>query len=251
MSSVPSVRKMLVGLERVLDGHVLARSCGPLGLLKAATCWRTRWGRSVCTCVHPSVTPGTAAHQAPLFTGLFRQECWNGFPFPPPGDLPHPGIEPGSLSLQADSLPTELSGKPEMRGLAVRGGSPEGWRAPDFRGSSGNSISRSPFPGWQLGRERGPWQPCLPMESRAESGMSCLRRPQAPEVGGEAGIEVHPPRRLHPRQRLLPVPGDGVLCAPQQPGGTSGRNAEAARALWRVGMGALPFAATSWSCGGG
>ena len=35
-------------------------------------------------------------------------------PFPPPGDLPHPGIEPGSPALQADSLPTELQGKPDL-----------------------------------------------------------------------------------------------------------------------------------------
>ena len=41
-----------------------------------------------------------------------RQEYWSGFPFPFPEDLPDPGIEPGSPALQADSLPTELSGKP-------------------------------------------------------------------------------------------------------------------------------------------
>ena len=40
-----------------------------------------------------------------------RQEYWSGLPFPPPGDLPHPGIEPGSPALQADSLPTEPPGK--------------------------------------------------------------------------------------------------------------------------------------------
>ena len=138
-----------------------------LGLLKAATRQRTRRGRSVRTCVHPSVTPGAASHQAPLFTGLFRQECWNGFPFPPPGDLPHPGIEPGSLSLQADSLPTELSGTPEMRGLAVRGGSPEGWRAPDFRGSSGtpSAVAHSRDGSWGgnggPGSLASPWSPVL------------------------------------------------------------------------------------------
>ena len=34
-------------------------------------------------------------------------EYWSGFPFPPPGDLPNPGIEPGSATLQVDSLPSE------------------------------------------------------------------------------------------------------------------------------------------------
>ena len=37
-----------------------------------------------------------------------RPESWNGKPFPSPGDLPNPGIKPGSLALQVDSLPTEL-----------------------------------------------------------------------------------------------------------------------------------------------
>ena len=58
------------------------------------------------------VTSWTAAHQAPLSIGFSRQEYWSGLPFPSPGDLPDPGIEPGSPALQADSLPTELWGKP-------------------------------------------------------------------------------------------------------------------------------------------
>ena len=40
-------------------------------------------------------------------TGLSRQEDWSGLPFPSPGDLPDPGVEPGSPTLQADSLPSE------------------------------------------------------------------------------------------------------------------------------------------------
>ena len=52
------------------------------------------------------------ACQTPLSMGFPRQEYWSGLPFPSPGDLPNPGIEPGSPALQADSLPTELPGKP-------------------------------------------------------------------------------------------------------------------------------------------
>ena len=44
--------------------------------------------------------------------GFSRQECWSGLPFPSPGDLPEPGIEPGSPALQADALPFEPPGKP-------------------------------------------------------------------------------------------------------------------------------------------
>ena len=44
--------------------------------------------------------------------GFSRQEYWGGLPCPPPGDLPDPGVEPGSPALQADSLPSEPAGKP-------------------------------------------------------------------------------------------------------------------------------------------
>ena len=57
-------------------------------------------------------TPWTVACQAPLSLGFPRQEYWGGLPFPSPEDLPDPGIEPKSPTLQADSLPTELQGKP-------------------------------------------------------------------------------------------------------------------------------------------
>ena len=42
------------------------------------------------------------------------EEYWSGYLIPPPGDLPDPGIQPGSPALQADSLPTELPGKPTV-----------------------------------------------------------------------------------------------------------------------------------------
>ena len=53
-------------------------------------------------------TPWTIALEASLSVGFSRQEYWSGLPFPSPGDLPNPGIEPVSPALQADSLPTEL-----------------------------------------------------------------------------------------------------------------------------------------------
>ena len=57
-------------------------------------------------------TPWTIAYQAPPSMGFSRQECWNGLPFPSPGDLPDPGIEPRSPALQADALPSEPPGRP-------------------------------------------------------------------------------------------------------------------------------------------
>ena len=50
------------------------------------------------------VTPWTVAHQAPPSMEFSSQEYWSGLPFPSPGDLPDPGIEPGSPALQADVL---------------------------------------------------------------------------------------------------------------------------------------------------
>ena len=61
----------------------------------------------------------TEDHQAPLSMGFSRQEYWSGLPFPSPGDLPNPGIEPRFPALQADSLPSEPPGSPE-----------ESWRSP-------------------------------------------------------------------------------------------------------------------------
>ena len=59
------------------------------------------------------VTPWTVAHQASPSMGFSRQEYWSGLPFPPPGDLPDPGIKLRSPALQADALTSEPPGKPE------------------------------------------------------------------------------------------------------------------------------------------
>ena len=55
----------------------------------------------------------TVACQTPLSIEFSRQEYWSGLPFPSPGGLPDPGIEPGSLVLQAESLPPEPLRKPK------------------------------------------------------------------------------------------------------------------------------------------
>ena len=58
-------------------------------------------------------TPCTVAYQAPLSMGFSRQEYWSGLPFPSPGDLPNPGIEPRSPALEPDALTSEPPGKHE------------------------------------------------------------------------------------------------------------------------------------------
>ena len=69
-------------------------------------------GRSVTT---NSATLWTVARQAPLFMGFFRHEYWSELPFPPSGNLPNTGIEPGSPvspALKVDSLLLSHQGSP-------------------------------------------------------------------------------------------------------------------------------------------
>ena len=65
--------------------------------------WPTLWG-----------PVDHSPRQAPLSMGFSRQEYWGGSLCPPPGDLPSPGTKPRFPALQADSLPSEPLGKPEV-----------------------------------------------------------------------------------------------------------------------------------------
>ena len=62
-------------------------------------------------------TPWTVAHQSALSTEFSRQEYWSGLPFPSPGALPNPRIEPRSPALWVNSLPAESEGKPKKTGV--------------------------------------------------------------------------------------------------------------------------------------
>ena len=66
--------------------------------------------KSLCR-VRLFVAPWTVAYQASPSMGFSRQEYWNGLPFPSPGDLPDPGIELESPTLEADTLTSEPPGK--------------------------------------------------------------------------------------------------------------------------------------------
>ena len=85
-----------------------------------ATRWENNWNNErlyfglVAKSCPTLVALWTVARQAPLSMGFSRQGYWSELPFPSPGNLPDPGIEPRSPALQADSLPTELWGKPRL-----------------------------------------------------------------------------------------------------------------------------------------
>ena len=66
----------------------------------------------VLSCVQLFATAWTIAHQVLLCMGFSRQEYWSGLPFPPPGDLPNPGIEPAFSALADGFFTTVPPGKP-------------------------------------------------------------------------------------------------------------------------------------------
>ena len=77
--------------NHIFDKWTVPRICGAGGLVAKTL-----------------VTPWAIARQSLPSMGFSRQEYWNGLPFPPPGDLSDPGVEPRSPAFQADSLLTEL-----------------------------------------------------------------------------------------------------------------------------------------------
>ena len=87
-------------LEREMDTH--HQSQRPL----------SEWVKSLSH-VWLFVTLWAVAYKASPSMGFSRQEYWSGLPFPSPGDLPNPGIEPGSPTLETDVLASEPPGKPQ------------------------------------------------------------------------------------------------------------------------------------------
>ena len=81
-------------------------------------------------------TPRTVAYQAPPSMGFSRQEYCSGVPFPSPGDLPNPGIEPRSPALQANTLTSEPPGKPQPLG--------QRWKIHSTTGMRGGHTTRAP-----------------------------------------------------------------------------------------------------------
>ena len=78
-------------------------------------------------------TPWTVAYQAPPSMEFSRQEYWNGFPFPSPGDLPNLRIKPGSPALLADTLPSEPPGKLPRSSLSRVQGYPQDGRCQQMK----------------------------------------------------------------------------------------------------------------------
>ena len=100
-------RSAFLGSESLLSSHIHT------WLLEKTWFWlygKWKWSHSV---VSDFAIPWTVVYQASLSMGFSRQEYWSGLPFPSPGGLPDPAIEPKSSALQADTLPSEPPGKPK------------------------------------------------------------------------------------------------------------------------------------------
>ena len=96
--------------DRFQDNSMNMNACLPSAVRTESACNAGGGGLVTKSCPTLAI-PWTVACQAPLSMGFSRQEYWSGLPFPSPGDLPNPGIEPRSPALQADDLTTELGGK--------------------------------------------------------------------------------------------------------------------------------------------
>ena len=116
------MRDIFLGSSTFLLQGIFPTQGSNMGLLhcKQILCHLSHQGNTVQSLVTQSwltATSWTLAHQAPLSMEFSRQECCSGLPCLPPGDLPNPGIEPSSPTLQADSLPSEPPGKPKNTGV--------------------------------------------------------------------------------------------------------------------------------------
>ena len=102
--AVPSVREMPYDKVELLR-------LPPVGRSPLVVCFWCQVKVKSLSHIRLFATPWTVAYQSPLSMEFSRQEYWSRLPFPSPGDLPDPGIEPGSPALQADALPSEPPGK--------------------------------------------------------------------------------------------------------------------------------------------
>ena len=103
----PTLCPVPADLRQVTYPHALKFSHLKMGIKTVPTSWSVKSFSRVWL----YMTSWTAARRAPLSMWFPRQECWSGLPFPPPGYLLDPGIEPGSTTWQVDSLWSEPPGK--------------------------------------------------------------------------------------------------------------------------------------------
>ena len=104
---LPLGRKVMTNLDSILKSRAITFRQGSIESKKEGEV------AQLCpTLSDPMDCWETVDYRPPGSSFFFRQEYWSGLSFPSPGDLPDPGIEPGSVALQADALLSEPPGKP-------------------------------------------------------------------------------------------------------------------------------------------
>ena len=96
----------------------------------------------------------TVAHQAPPSMGFSSQEHWSGLPFLSPGDLPDPGIEPRSSTLQADALTSAPPGILKYKNPSTN--------IKDFKGGKEARLKEEGGGGWRGAQKGWPYRRLLP-----------------------------------------------------------------------------------------
>ena len=162
--SVPVVSQLKstgVGCHFLLQGIFPTQGSNPCLLHWQVNSWPLSY-QCVCSVLSDSfATPRTIAHEVPLSMEFSRQEYCSGLPLPSPGDLPHPGIEPGSPVLQADSLPPESPGNlSAVQETAVWS---LGWRNPLEKGMATHSSILA----WRFHRQRRSLAGCSPWDHKS------------------------------------------------------------------------------------
>ena len=100
-------------------------------------------------------TPWTVAQQASPSMGFSRQEYWNGLPFPSPGDLPDPGIEPRSPAWQADALTSEPCRKGRGNKQPLHQSERREWKGwLKIQHSKTKIMVSGPIPSWSIDGEK-------------------------------------------------------------------------------------------------
>ena len=138
------------------------------------------------SCVRLFVTPWLA-----LSMGFSRQEYWSPLPFPSPGDLPDPRIEPRSPVLQVDSLPSDPPGKPLYSTAAAAAKSLQS--SPTLCDPIDGSPPDSPVPGILQARTRVGCHfllQCMKVKSEREVTQGCPT-PSDPMDCSPPGSSIH------------------------------------------------------------
>ena len=124
-SSAPLPNKRLLGVTFDRGAQSFPRSSSSVmessGISESKFCRINRLILVALSCHAYSATPWTVTHQAPFSIEFSQQEYWSGQPFPSPGDLPNPGIEPRPIAFQEDSLLSEPQ-KAHPRGQLISQG---------------------------------------------------------------------------------------------------------------------------------